>query len=144
MNKIIVKAIKNPIEMARAMEIRRQVFQIEQDIDPKLDFDQKDGESVHFMACAGHIAVGTARIRYISKKTVKLERLAVLKNYRRSGIGKKIMDFIISYLRENVIACIVLNSQEHAKIFYKGLGFTQVGEIFEEAGIPHIKMQLFI
>jgi predicted GNAT family N-acyltransferase len=35
----------------------------------------------------------------------------------------------------------VIHSQEYIKSFYQKLGFVEEGEIFEEAGIPHVKMR---
>lgn len=140
MDEAKIKIAKNKAEILAAKEVRREVFQIEQGIDPKLDFDGKDEKSDLVVAYSNDEAVGTARIRYIAKKTAKLERLAVLKAYRKSGIGRKIMDYIISYLQKEGVKDIALDAQEHAKGFYEKIGFKQKGEIFEEAGIPHIEM----
>jgi len=137
---IEIKIAKIPAEMSEAKEIRRQVFQIEQGIDCKLDFDGKDEETDLIVAYLGNKAVGTARVRYLSDNGAKLERLAVLKDYRKIGLGRKIMDYVIGYLKGKGIKNITLDAQEHAKNFYEKLGFAQEGEIFKEAGIPHIKM----
>jgi len=34
----------------------------------------------------------------------------------------------------------MIHAQEYVKGLYEKLGFEQVGGIFEEAGIPHVKM----
>lgn len=135
-----VEIVQDELNFFTAKEIRRQVFQIEQGIDEKVDFDGKDDKSEHFLAFCKSEAVGTARVRYISKETAKLERLAVLKNYRKIGVGRKIMDYIINYLRKKGIQNLTLDSQEHAKGFYEEIEFKQKGEVFQEAGIPHVKM----
>ncbi len=36
---------------------------------------------------------------------------------------------------------LVLNAQSYAAPFYARVGFEQVGEEFEEAGIPHVEMR---
>jgi predicted GNAT family N-acyltransferase len=141
MDNIKVGIAKNPAEISGIKEIRRQVFQIEQGIDPILDFDGNDQESDQFIAYLNKEAVGTARIRYLSEGLAKLERLAILKDYRKMGIGRKIVEYVIDYLKNKGVENITLDSQEHAKHFYEKNGFKQVGEVFEEAGIPHVKME---
>jgi predicted GNAT family N-acyltransferase len=140
MDKIKVKIAKNKTEVSMVKEVRRQVFQIEQGINPKLDFDGKDDESELIIAYFQNEAVGTARIRYLSGKTAKLERLAVLKAYRKAGIGRRTMEYIVNYLQQKGVENIKLDSQEQAKEFYEKIGFKQRGKIFEEAGIPHVEM----
>jgi len=63
-----------------------------------------------------------------------------LKDYRKMGIGKSIVDFVISYLQKKGVEVITLDAQEHAKKFYEKFGFEQKGEVFEEVKIPHIQM----
>jgi predicted GNAT family N-acyltransferase len=140
METINVKIAENQTEISSAKEIRRMVFQIEQGIDSNLDFDNKDEEAEHIIAYFGKEAVGTVRIRYILKKTAKLERVAVLKAYRKTGIGTKMIDYIIDYLQKKGMEEIMLDAQEQAKKFYEGIGFKKKGQIFEESGIPHIEM----
>jgi predicted GNAT family N-acyltransferase len=85
--------------------------------------------------------VGTARIREIDSETAKIERLAVLKDYRGQGIGKQIMQFAIEDIGGNQnYRLIVVNAQEYVKLLYEKLGFETVGDRFDEAGIPHLKM----
>jgi predicted GNAT family N-acyltransferase len=140
MDTIKVKEAKTQEEIVKAQEIRRRVFQLEQGIDAKIDFDGKDEESNHFIAYCRNEAVGTIRVRYLTGKTAKLERLAVLKAHRKIGIGRKIVDSIIDFLKDQGMENIMLDSQEHARKFYEGIGFAQKGEVFWEVGIPHIEM----
>lgn len=138
---IEIKIAENQREIRKAKEIRRQVFQIEQGIDPRLDFDGNDDVSDHIVAYRNNEPIGVARIRYLSEKTVKIERVAVVSAYRKIGIGRKIMDHIIDHLRKRDIKNIIIDSQEHARKFYEEMGFKQNGKVFEEFGIPHIEMR---
>lgn len=121
--------------------IRHAVFQVEQGVDPSLDFDGLDGECKHALAWVGDRPVGTARIRYLSDRVVKIERLAVLAEFRGLGIGRQIMEFILEFLRQTPIQTVQLHAQLQVKGLYDKLGFAPVGEIFVEAGIAHLKMQ---
>lgn len=122
--------------------IRTAVFQIEQGIAPSLDWDGLDLKSVHLLATVGGEGAGCARLRECEdSSTVKLERLAVLKPYRRQGIGGEIVQTAIAYSQSQGYTTLVLHAQLPTVEFYKQLGFTAVGEPFEEAAIVHLKMK---
>ena len=67
-----------------------------------------------------------------------LERLAVLQEHRKHGIGGKLTQFVVDQI--SVEDKIYLNAQENVIHFYSRRGFHPVGSIFEEAGIPHQEM----
>ncbi len=141
MNNLVIKVAKIPEEFPAIAAIRKSVFQEEQGVDPALEFDGKDEISEHLLAYLDDKAVGTTRIRYLDDQTVKIERLAVLSTARGQGIGKKIMENALSFIASKNIREVVIHSQEYIKGFYQKLGFVEEGEIFEEAGIAHIKMR---
>ena len=58
---IQVKPIANPQDMAKAFDIRRIVFVIEQACPPDEEYDQYETTSQHFLATQQGIAVGTCR-----------------------------------------------------------------------------------
>ena len=139
----IIKIVENEQELKDAQEVRRRVFQEEQGIDMKLDFDGKDSEAEHIVVYLNGLPIGTARARYLdeTKKLAKIERVAVIKEYRGSGLGNRIMDYLHKYLEEKGVEEFKLESQEHAKGFYEKLGYKQEGDSFEEVSIPHVEMR---
>jgi predicted GNAT family N-acyltransferase len=134
---ILVSEISLSEDLARAFEIRRVVFCDEQGVSRMEEFDGLDETCRHFLARVEQVSVGTARIRPLETGETKIERVAVLKEYRGLGVGLALMRQIMEEIGG---APMVLNAQFHTKAFYKGLGFTAVGEIFDEAGIDHVKM----
>ena len=120
--------------------IRRRVFQDEQKVQAELDLDGKDKMCPQLIAYLDNAVVGTARIRYLDEKTAKIERLAVLSSARGKGIAKKIMVHALEVIASENIPEVMLNAQEYIKGLYLQLGFEQVGTVFQEAGIPHVKM----
>ena len=138
---LIIKIVEFPEDFTAIKAIRISVFQEEQGVDPALEFDGNDEISDHLIAYLNGVAVGTTRIRYLDDKTAKIERLAVLSTARGQGIGKKIMQEALLIIASKDIAEVVINAQEYVKALYYKLGFAQEGEIFIEAGIPHVKMR---
>ncbi|MEL6165849.1 MAG: GNAT family N-acetyltransferase [Cyanobacteria bacterium J06628_3] len=120
--------------------IRRRVFQDEQKVDAQLDIDGRDKNCPQLIAYLDNAVVGTARIRYLDKDTAKIERLAVLSYARGNGIGKRLMQVALEIIENENIAEVYINAQEYIKGLHEKLGFEQVGDVFLEAGIPHVKM----
>ncbi|OUL23649.1 GNAT family N-acetyltransferase [Nostoc sp. T09] len=138
---LIIKIVEYPEEFTAIQAIRITVFQKEQGVEPALEFDGKDEICEHLIAYLNKEAVGTARIRYLDEHTAKIERLAVLSIARGKGIGKQIMGKAIEIIATKNFPEVVINSQEYVKDLYRKIGFVEEGEIFIEAGIPHIKMK---
>jgi predicted GNAT family N-acyltransferase len=120
--------------------IRSRVFQLEQGVDPALEFDGLDADAVHFLAYVADNAIGTSRIRFIAPHTAKMERLAVLPALRKYGVGRKIVQTVLEFLANKNITTVNIHAQSAVVGFYQKLGFVPEGEEFEEAGIVHIKM----
>ncbi len=138
---IIVKSVDYLTEKATIDRIRIAVFQQEQGVNPALEFDGLDQEADHLLAYWQAQGVGTARIRYFDFDQVKIERLAVLKTARGRGIGQKLMEFALHFIAaQQQYPIIIIHAQDYLRAFYHKLGFSQVGDPFDEAGILHVKM----
>lgn len=118
--------------------IRKEVFVVEQQIDAALEFDGIDAYCTHYIAYIANTPIATCRLR-TTNDGIKLERFAVLKEFRNKGIGKLLLEKILNdIIPQNKI--IYLNSQVSALNFYKNNNFTVVGNKFYEADIEHYKM----
>ena len=120
--------------------IRNKVFIEEQNINKELEYDDKKVIAIYIVAKINLIAIGTARYRS-TEVGIKLERFAVLKEYRGLGVGKSLVSFLVKTLKSE--KNLYLNSQKKVAGFYKKLGFKVRGDVFYEAKIPHYKMVLF-
>lgn len=140
MSKIIIQKVSNE-ELKDVFKIRRKVFVIEQKVDPALEVDGLDKECDQFLAYDENRPVGTTRVRYLAGNEAKIERMAVLKDFRGKNIGSELIKFILDYLEQKGIETVVMNAQLYAKNFYGKFGFEAQGDIFKEAGIKHIKMK---
>ena len=72
----------------------------------------------------------------------KIGRMAVLKKYRRYGVGAKLLQRAIATAKRLHPTKIYLHAQVAVSGFYEKFKFIPVGPIFDEAGIPHRKMVL--
>ena len=115
--------------------VRGMVFVVEQGIDYEIEFDGQDVNSVLFVAYMNDKPVGAARLFQN-----KIGRLATIKTYRQKGVASSLMNAIERYAKENQFQSLVLHAQLYVKDFYLKRGYKPEGEIFQEAGIDHIKM----
>jgi predicted GNAT family N-acyltransferase len=141
MHDINFKQVSSRAELEGAFSVRREVFIIEQNIAEEEEYDGLDNDSLQFIARNAEEVIGTARVRFLSPDHAKIERMAVLKQFRRQGIGMHILTCIEEELKGRQITEAVLHAQMIAVPFYKACGFTSIGDTFYEAGIEHIKMQ---
>ncbi len=125
---------------AIARKIRYDTFVIEQSVEDALELDGKDPEAFHYLVLMDTLFVATARYRE-TEKGIKIERFAVIKEYRSRHIGSYLIREMIQDLSQETKP-VYLHAQESAVDFYLKHGFEKVGEAFEEAGIMHYNMYL--
>jgi predicted GNAT family N-acyltransferase len=135
-----VRIVTRQEERAQAFDVRRRVFQNEQGVPAEEEFDADDDRAVHVLATIGGGPVGTGRVVF-HPEHAKIGRMAVLKHHRRRGVGRALMDALITVATEQHCGQLVLHAQVQAIPFYEALGFHVVGDEFEEAGIPHRRME---
>jgi predicted GNAT family N-acyltransferase len=137
-----IKLVEDKEEFIQAMEIRRIVFIEEQDVPLELELDRLDSEAEHVIAYLDNEPIGCARIRI--NKYAKLERIAIIKNYRGRGFGRQLTNFLIDYCRKKKVDEIYIHSRADTSGFYQKNGFNMRGESFYEAGVEHIEMYMCI
>jgi len=122
---------------ADAKPIRMEVFVQEQNVPAELEMDDRDAVCLHAVAYdAGGNALGTGRLL----PDGHIGRMAVLRSARGAGVGGAILKGLMEKARERGDEKVVLSAQTHAAEFYLAHGFAMAGDVFYEAGIPHIEM----
>ena len=123
-------------------KIRKKVFCEEQKISEKIEFDNLDHLCEHFLINKNKTYIATARVRPKNKDILKIERVAVLPEFRRLKVGSLLINEIIKfYFSGKKINSIILHSQVYVEEFYRSLNFKSYGDEFSEDGIPHIAMK---
>src|ERR1700712_5476316 len=93
--KIQVTRVNDPKSLEKVFAIRREVFVVEQNCPPELEWEFED-ESTHFLATVNNEPAGASRWRK-TDKGYKLERFAVLEQYR-GGVGKELVQAVLNDL----------------------------------------------
>jgi predicted GNAT family N-acyltransferase len=132
--------IKNEQDLQAAFAIRSKVFVEEQKVPRDAEYDQHEQTASHYLATCQGVPCGAARWR-TTDQGVKLERFAVLPEYRNQNIGGQILQAVL----EDVQASypdkkIYLHAQLPAVNFYQRHGFATEGDMFSECDIDHYKM----
>jgi predicted GNAT family N-acyltransferase len=140
----IYKLAVDKADLEAAFEVRRQVFVEEQGISREMEFDGLDDETIHVVVMDAGRVIGAARVRFLDDSQAKIERMAILKPFRRKGIGTGMVSFLLGDLRKRQVKHVVLHAQHDVVPFYRSCGFEEVGEPFWEAGIKHLKMQMWL
>jgi predicted GNAT family N-acyltransferase len=137
LKEIRVNKVSDTDSLEKVFAIRREVFVDEQNCPPELEWEHED-ESIHFLATVDGIPAGASRWR---KTTYgyKLERFAVLKQFRGQGVAQELVRTVLADLPADA-DYIYLNAQILAVGLYEKFGFVAEGPQFEEAGIQHFKM----
>ncbi len=142
MHNFIFKKASSKEEMKESYAIRTKVFCEEQKISKKIEFDKLDHLCSHFLIFHNKKVIATARVRQKEKNIFKIERVAVLLEFRRLKVGSILIKNIIKhYMNLDDNKSIVLHSQVAVAEFYKSLNFISYGNDFFEDGIPHIAMK---
>lgn len=141
MEKLSFRRARTKRELTQALAVRQAVFIVEQKIDEAEEYDGLDDSSLHFIAVSDGKIVGTARVRFPSAEYAKIERMAVLKEFRRCGVGAGILALIEKELEARKVPVAVLHAQIAAAPFYESRGYKPIGAHFYEAGIEHSRMK---
>jgi predicted GNAT family N-acyltransferase len=139
--KTIVKRVSSQRELVQALSIRIRVFVKEQRVPAEIELDRDDQQALHFVARVAGRPVGTARL-VMRDGRAKIGRMAVLKNYRRKGVGAQLLRRTVASAKRLHARQIYLHAQVAVIGFYERFGFQTVGHVFNEARISHRKMIL--
>lgn len=137
--------VTNEQELELCFQVRKEVFVEEQQVPLDLEMDEYDVFPLvcgHILLTDQEIPIGTARLKSYDGHTAKFQRIAVTKDYRGKGAGKRLLDALEARSIELGYTSAILDAQVQAEPFYVKSGFRTVSlETFLDAGIPHVRME---
>jgi predicted GNAT family N-acyltransferase len=126
-----------PADIDKLRAVREPVFVVEQHCPIEEEWDALDEPSLHALVLNERDEpVATGRLT----PDHKIGRMAVLADYRGSGVGAMIMEHLIATARARGDGELALSSQVHAIPFYERFGFVADGPEYLDANIPHRMM----
>jgi GNAT superfamily N-acetyltransferase len=104
------------------------------------DLKGEDGQ-MHIAAVLedGSIA-GTALLKPLSSRTVKLRQMAISPSLQGKGLGRRMVLFVEARARKLGYETIELNARVYAQPFYEKLGYRAEGSRFIEVTLPTVRM----
>lgn len=125
-----------------ALELRQEVFVVEQGVPVEEEIDSHDPAATHFVAIHEGEVVGTLRIVFMPEHA-KIGRVAVRRAHRGQGIARQMMNAAMEHCRALGVGRFFLTAQTDKVGLYEKLGFAAFGEEFLDAGIPHLAMKTY-
>jgi len=118
--------------------IRFAIFVDEQNVPSGIELDDLDASCLHAVAFDPEgKAIGTGRLL----PDGRIGRMAVVKGWRRQGVGADIIEALVAEATHRGHAEVVLSAQLQAAEFYRSHGFVAEGKVYQEAGILHQAMR---
>jgi predicted GNAT family N-acyltransferase len=140
----------SPDERLAALEIRRRVFSEEQGVADLRVADSDDARSLIALATFPPLVAGSGQRRPVStgRLTFPLVKggqaqvawVATIPEARGQGAGDLVMRFLLEAADNAGAREVALAAQLPAENFYRRLGFSPVGPLYDVRGIPHRRM----
>lgn len=129
-------------ELYDILALRSAVFVVEQHCF-YLDPDGKDKDALHLLGMDDNNLVAYLRLFLPNNEYDHIVFGRVLTSFsvRSKGYGKKLIQAMLDYTEKNFKSYdIHCSAQLYLKAFYESFGFKTVSDVYDDAGIPHIKM----
>ena len=123
-----------------AYHVRIPVFVEEQGFSAGLEKDEIDARAWHLVLFDGERPVATGRF-FEENGSWHIGRVAVLKDYRACGLGRRLMEGMERKLRELGAKEVRLSAQCRAMGFYESLGYQSEGGEYLDEFCPHRDMR---
>jgi len=136
-----VKVVETEAEMEAALAVRMRVFVAEQSVPAEEELDDEDATATHVIARHNELVIGTGRLLILEEGTCQIGRMAVDQPWRRRGVGGQLLLYLEQEACSQGMSQAMLHAQEYVKGFYAAHGYLERGDVFLEAGIPHIEMR---
>lgn len=131
-------------EMYNLLSLRTAVFVVEQNC-PYQELDGKDQVAQHLWLEneAGEV-VALCRLlpQGLSFAEASIGRVLVNPTYRGENWGRALVETALEVLQQAGEDAVTIEAQYYLRDFYRGFGFVENSEPFDEDGIKHVNMKL--
>jgi ElaA protein len=134
-------------ELYAIMQVRNDVFVYEQHCYYQ-DLDDKDQACIHVLGWnEQQKLVAYCRILPpgLTYPTHSIGRVLVISAYRKQQLGRALMQKTLDYILSTYGKVpLIIEAQLYLQAFYESLGFVRTSDVFDDAGIDHVEMQLHL
>lgn len=105
------------------------------DIPVSLEFDEHDNEDTKYVVVFdGNLPVANCRLFKVDDDTAKIERVSVIPDYRKKGVGRILIEGAEEWIREENYKKIIISSRDEAVGFYEKLGYKADYDRVDDSG----------
>ncbi len=142
--RLVCRPARGPVELAAYHRIRHAVFVTEQGLFPHGDRDGHDGDAatIHVLGLDEGVPAGTVRLYPVGGRTWKGDRLAVLPEHRRSGLGAPLVRHAVATAGALGGTRMLAQIQLRNVRFFRALGWAEVGDPADYLGLVHQQMSI--
>jgi ElaA protein len=134
-------------ELYAIMQVRNDVFVYEQHCYYQ-DLDDKDQACIHVLGWnEQQKLVAYCRILPpgLTYPTHSIGRVLVISAYRKQQLGRALMQKTLDYILSTYGKVpLTIEAQLYLQAFYESLSFVRTSDVFDDAGIDHVEMQLHL
>ncbi len=122
---VSVKVARSIEELMQAFAIRSAVFLSEQHCPYAEEFDGNDFTATQYLGLVGGEPASTCRTRYFAE-FAKLERVAVRREFRRSGVAAQMINYSLELCRQKGYRRVYGHAQARLVPFWQKFGFEPI------------------
>ncbi len=129
-------------QQAGAYYVRIQAMAKKHHITLRQEFDEHDGPGTKYIVVTeDDFPIATARMYPLDGGSVMIGRVVVLPEYRRQGIGTKVVQACEAWAAELGFGKAVVESRDNKIEFYQQMGYAIRGEMAEGGTFRCIRME---
>lgn len=123
-----------------SIDIRNEAFRKPWGLDIRDEDLSSDKDMEMYGGYLNGKMIATIFLAKDDQDTARVKSVAILKEYRKHGLGRYLMDFIEDKAREKGYTKVNLMGRVSVEGFYHKLGYKTLSDPFDYHTIPHIDM----
>lgn len=130
----------NSNEQLESIELRHQVLRKPLGLSFSKTELETEKDQIHLAAYYKSVLAGILLLVPVNENELKMRQVAVSPQLQGKGIGKILVAYSEFFAKNKGFNKIGLHARVTAQAFYTAIGYKPVGDLFQEVGMPHIKM----
>jgi predicted GNAT family N-acyltransferase len=139
-----IEIIHGSYEYRKMVELRREILRKPLGLDFTEDELCTENQDILLGAFDGKEIVACCILSDAENQFLKLRQMAVKQELQRIGIGRSLLQFAEKTAWDKGFVGIRLHARTTARNFYEKQGYQADDKLFEEVGIPHIRMEKIV